>query len=964
MSLFNRQLLTLLLLVSGAMPMWTEAAVLTADVTSLRAQAEDEQRIPVIVRFERGHPISELRSLAQADEAYRSEPASPDMRKKRFRREVFRTLKEEARTSTRQIAGLLRSHGVKTPLKTFWSINAVAFDAPAGLLEKISRLPGVSRISADMRLTMETPDTEESDAVPLWNIDRLNLDPLWQQGIDGEGVVVAIMDSGVDGNHPDLAERWRGGDYSWFDPYLQHEYPTDLAGHGTQALGLILGGDESGYAIGAAPGAQWIAARIFDDGNQSTLSAIHAAFQWLLDPDGDPLTDDAPDLVNNSWGFANTIDQCYQEFEEDIRLLREADIGVVFSAGNYGPYSATSISPANNVGAVSVGSIDPNDNIELLSSRGPGACDGGVFPKLVAPGAQVYTTDRLPIGYNVVSGTSFSAPHVTGAMALLRGAFPEVPVSQIETALYDAADDLGEPGSDDLFGYGVVNVAAAYDLLLERQGSAAGGELGFSELHYSVDESTQRLIVSVRRQGDTDGEVSIGYRTENGSAQAGRDYAPVFGRLQFDAGETLRSFEIPIIDDNLDESNETLFISLEGVEGPAVLGASDQAEVTILDDDGAGSIGFDSITQAVNESRGEVLLTLVRSGGSQGSVSVWLNLVDGSALAGTDYLHRSDEIRFLDGETTRQVSIGLVDDRVYEGNEQFQAVIGNPSGGVSIGDPASITLTILDDDPDGSSAALYLEAAQYDVSENALQVVLDVIRSGQTDNRISVEYTTQDGSARQDIDYSPATGTLVFPAGITRQRITLEILNDTRYEQESSFSVSLSNPSAGARIYAPSAAIVRIADDDALPFVSPYSAPSGGASGAAPGRNSMSNSRRDSGGIGGSGSRASNGTPGGLQRFDLNLSHYQQPGTGETDASASNPERDAELAKTEKSQTGDRQQGLCGDADSTTAQGSAGSCVSDEDEIKADVSQAPETTPAEPAAPVPASQNPPAEATE
>ncbi|MET0026512.1 MAG: Calx-beta domain-containing protein [Candidatus Thiodiazotropha sp.] len=923
--MLNRHLLILLVLIALG-PAALPAASLTAEVASLRALAQDQHLIPVIVRFDTALPISDLRSLASRSEVYQSGPASPEMRKKRFRREVFSALKEQAQTSTSRISGLMRQNGVKTPLKTFWTINAVAFDAPAELLDEIARLPGVSRISADMRLSMSSPQAEDTNPLPLWNLERVNISQLWQQGVNGEGVVVAIMDSGVDGNHPDLAEQWRGGDFSWFDPYLEHDFPTDLAGHGTQALGLILGGDDSGYAIGAAPGAQWIAARIFDDGNQSTLSAIHAAFQWLLDPDGDPLTDDAPDLVNNSWGFASTIDQCYQEFEEDIRLLREADIGVVFSAGNYGPYAGTSISPANNVGAISVGSIDQRDEIELLSSRGPGACDGGIFPKLVAPGAQVYTTDRLPVAYNVVSGTSFSAPHVTGAMALLKSAFPEVPITQIETALYDSADDLGDPGTDDLFGYGVVNVAAAYELLQERLGESVGSQLSFSENHYSVDEATERLVVSVRRQGNTSDEVSVAYRSENGTARAGRDYAPVSGRLQFEEGETLRSFEIPIINDNLDEENETLYLILEEIEGPALFGVSNQVEVSLLDDDGAGSVAFDALSQAVSESRGEALLTLVRSGGSQGIVSVDINLVGDTALPGEDFLLRSDQITFLDGETTKQISISLIDDRDYEANERFQAMIGNPTGGAVIGDPASTSITILDDDPDGQSAAFFLEAAQYQVNENGLQVVLDVLRSGQTDSRVSVDFATQDGTAHEESDYSPATGTLVFPAGVTRQRIVLEIINDTRYERESSFSVNLSNPSPGARIYAPSAAIIRITDDDALPFVSPHSASFGGSSSSSGA--TRRSQLRDSGGIGGSGNRASTGGAGGVQRFDLNLNPYSQAalaGAGSSPADASRIS--AETETDEKRESSAETSNLCGETESSTGTDSGAECI-------------------------------------
>ncbi|MET0090649.1 MAG: hypothetical protein ABW068_11655 [Candidatus Thiodiazotropha sp.] len=123
--MLNRHLLILLALIAVG-PATLPAASLTAEVASLRAQAQDQHRIPVIVRFDSALPISDLRSLASRSEVYQSGPASPDIRKKRFRREVFTALKEQAQTSTSRISGLMRQNGVKTPLRTFWTINAVA----------------------------------------------------------------------------------------------------------------------------------------------------------------------------------------------------------------------------------------------------------------------------------------------------------------------------------------------------------------------------------------------------------------------------------------------------------------------------------------------------------------------------------------------------------------------------------------------------------------------------------------------------------------------------------------------------------------------------------------------------------------------------------------------------------------------------------------------------------------------
>ncbi|MCG7947798.1 MAG: S8 family serine peptidase, partial [Candidatus Thiodiazotropha taylori] len=796
------------------------AAALTANAERLVADASEHDRVPVIVRFEKQYNISELKEQHLKSEQFRSRKESRTLKRKQFRQSVFSGLQQQTRDASARLAELLRKHGVKSKLKSLWTINGIALDVPPEMIDEIAALPGVERVTADMRLTMNTPEVEDFDSEPQWNIEKLNAARLWEREVRGEGVVVGIMDSGVDVNHPDLADRWRGGDNSWFDPYGDQELPIDLVGHGTQALGLILAGDESGYQVGMAPEAKWIAARIFDNANQTTLSAIHLAFQWLLDPDGDPLTDDAPHLVNNSWGFANTINQCYQEFDEDIRLLREAGIGVVFSAGNYGPFAETSISPANNAGSLSVGAIDILDEIEFQSSRGPNACDGGIYPKLVAPGSQVYTTDRLPVAYNVVSGTSFAAPHITGALALLKSAFPDTPISQIETALYDSAVDLGEAGADDQYGYGLADVAAAYDLLLGSSGSGDQSLLIFNESQYSVDENTNRLIVTVRRVGSSEGEVSVEYTTSDDDAVAGDDYISQSGRLTFADGETLRTIEIPIINDRDDEENEDFQILLSDVRGNAALGQQNEVEVVILDDDGAGTVAFSAISVAVNESRGEALVSLVRTGGTAGTIEVGYRTVADTALAEVDFVETESTVRFLPGETEKQISIELIDDELFEESERFQLMITELDGDAEIGSPASTTISILNDDPDTNFATISLESVSYEVRENAGQLRVTVFREGNLDIAATVEYSTLGGSATADEDYQSISGTLTFAEGFSRRTLTIDIINDTLYEQESSFTLILSNAGGGAVISDPSTALIRIIDDDALPFVS------------------------------------------------------------------------------------------------------------------------------------------------
>jgi hypothetical protein len=163
-------------------------------------------------------------------------------------------------------------------------------------------------------------------------------------------------------------------------------------------------------------------------------------------------------------------DEYYVLTKDHIELLKNADVAVVFSAGNSGPSLFSSVSPSNNLGSLSVGAIDNDSNIAYFSSRGPSTCTGDIYPLLVAPGVNVKTTDlffngRLTNPYVFVSGTSFSAPHVAGALALLKSAFPNKPMAELEYALKRTAIDLGDIGPDNNYGFGLIDVKSAYNYL-------------------------------------------------------------------------------------------------------------------------------------------------------------------------------------------------------------------------------------------------------------------------------------------------------------------------------------------------------------------------------------------------------------------------------------------------------------------------------------------------------------------
>ena len=437
-----------LLLVAGAVP-------------AARAQAIDPDLEVVLQALPPGDEVSVIVTFVDRPDLapFRGRGTPRGL----LRAQLVRALQARAAASQRAVRHILTGPGVSR-VTSLWAINGVAVTARRPAIEALARHPAVESVRLDATVAAPSP-AAGTTAAPEWNLSLVGAPDLWAMGHTGAGVVVASLDTGVDAAHPDLAARWRGGSNSWFDPNNQHATPYDRTGHGTQTMGLLVGGAAGGTAIGVAPDARWIAVKIFNDKGTATLSRIHQGFQWLLDPDGNPATDDAPDVVNNSWTLDNA-GGCNLEFEADVDALKAARVAVVFAGGNSGPYPSTSVSPANNPSGYAVGAVDDTAALLGQSSRGPSACDGALYPDVVAPGVSVKTADLtfggvFPDSYAWVTGTSFAAPHVAGGMALLLSAHPGVTVADLEEALAATAVDLAPAGPDVDTGHGLIDLVAA-----------------------------------------------------------------------------------------------------------------------------------------------------------------------------------------------------------------------------------------------------------------------------------------------------------------------------------------------------------------------------------------------------------------------------------------------------------------------------------------------------------------------
>lgn len=448
---------------AGASPDLRTEAITSADLRRLhpdlrRALLEGGDAasfMPIIVEWRQGVGV-----LAQA--------VAPD--KLAQRQAVVAALRVDAARGAAALAMRLDdavAQGLARNVRSFWVSPVIALDARPDLIAELAQHPDVVQVRPDAQITLApTPFVEASavaDALP-WHLAMINVGlAQGALGLDGAGVVVANLDTGVDWQHPALLTKYRG--YRGRLPAIHYGnwhvstdegslYPGDGYGHGTHTMGTMVGDDGEGHRIGVAAGARWIAVKIFNNAGYTRESWVHDGFQWIMAPEGDPAL--APDIVSNSWGSEVGSDE---RFRQDVKALRAAGILPIFSAGNDGPLTATVGSPASYPEAFAVGAVDAEKLIARFSSRGPSPW-GEIKPELAAPGVNIVSS--FPGGgYRSADGTSMAAPHVAGVAALLLQADPTLTPDRLEALLLETAEPLGATMPNQATGWGLVNAYAA-----------------------------------------------------------------------------------------------------------------------------------------------------------------------------------------------------------------------------------------------------------------------------------------------------------------------------------------------------------------------------------------------------------------------------------------------------------------------------------------------------------------------
>lgn len=356
-----------------------------------------------------------------------------------------------------QLIGKLRTNRLTSgAVRRFKRVaNAIATNVRAGDVDKILAMPDVHSVTVSRKMRAFLSESIDQIGVPeVWEMQDGNGDL-----VTGKGITIAILDTGIDYTHPDLGGCFGSGCKvaAGWDFVNNDSDPMDDHSHGTSVAGVAAA---NGAVKGVAPDATLHAYKVLDENGEGWDDQIIAGIERAVDPDGDPATDDAVDVINLSlggWG-GNTA-----AISQAANAAMQAGVVVVAAAGNDGPWLNSIGAPGSAKDIVTVGAVDDFGTLADFSSRGIFGTSldmstDAIKPEIVAPGVGINTTD-LNESYGTYSGTSLASPHVAGAAALLLQLHPTLDSGEIKSLLVNRASSV--TGDIAAVGAGLVDVAGA-----------------------------------------------------------------------------------------------------------------------------------------------------------------------------------------------------------------------------------------------------------------------------------------------------------------------------------------------------------------------------------------------------------------------------------------------------------------------------------------------------------------------
>ena len=486
-----KKLFTLFLMAVCCMTGYAQA-IIDPLLSEEMSRRNDDEQIKVIVIMK-----------SQYDRAQLNHRAAYFVTRAERREFVVNELKAFADASQydlRRTLNDMESSGMVTAPNVLWMANALYFDATKAAITDLARRNDIEMMGFAKEYNwipeddMPRPATASREITQ--NVIQVGADKVWEQGYLGQGVVVAVIDTGVNYNHVDVADHlWDGGSefpHHGYDVKNNDNDPMDDHGHGSHCSGTVLGDGTAGSQTGMAPEATLMCVKCLDSSGNGGAQSISAGIQWAVEH--------GCDMFSMSLGLPNSSIPDRTLLRHTCEAALDAGIVAAIAAGNEGnqtwmypipnnvrvpgscppPYmdEVQGENPGDLTCSVCVGAVDYNDNAAYFSSRGPVTWQNTEFadypyqpgiglirPDVCAPGVDIKSLNyQTNTGYTSMSGTSMATPCVAGCMALMLSKDINLTPSDVCRILEETAVPLAT-GKSNTYGFGRVDVSAAVDAI-------------------------------------------------------------------------------------------------------------------------------------------------------------------------------------------------------------------------------------------------------------------------------------------------------------------------------------------------------------------------------------------------------------------------------------------------------------------------------------------------------------------
>jgi len=459
-----------------------------------------------------------------------------------------------------------------------------------------------------------------------------------------------------------------------------------------------------------------------------------------------------------------------------------------------------------------LGTINDDDGVAIfVNDSNVVEGDSGTTNLSFAVTLSTVSAQTVTVSYSTQDGTARAGSDYLSTNGSL--SFPPGTTKQLVTVqvIGDQRDEPDETLYLNLSNPGNARIAAA---------SAVGTILDDDPPEISINDTqvteglsgTTPALFQVSLSSPSAQEVRVDYVTADGTATtnglppAGIDYLATNGTVVFPPGSTSQIIRVLVYGDNVDENDEAFLVNLSNAVNAKLLRS--QGVGTIIDDDPQPTAYVDDLSvNECDQGTTTAIFTVRLSNPSSFTLTIPFQTVDGSAIAGKDYVGLTNMLVFLPGETSKTISVVIACDMIDEPNRSFGLSLGGGPG-FGLGDGFG-QATIVDNDPPDISIQ---GTSVFEGDGGTTNAVFAVTLSSVGTNTISVDYSTADETATAGVDYFATSGTLTFLPGETNKPVIVLVRGDTLSEPNETFLVNLANP-LNARIAVPSARGTIIDDD-------------------------------------------------------------------------------------------------------------------------------------------------------